>query len=366
MKIQTTKSKIHSNIAKAEKITGKNATLPVLSCIILEAKGSSLVIRSTNLDLGIEISIPVKVQEEGVVAIPGNLLLSYISYLAEDDVITLESQNGNLLITSNKHETNIKAVAEEDFPNIPRLGGDKKFTIAATDLLVGLKSVWYASSTSSMKPELSSVYLYPEGNFIVFVATDSFRLAEKRIRVKNSEGFENILIPFKNVNEIIRVLDNVHDDVEVTFESNQISLESSGTYLLSRIVDGSFPDYGQIIPKDNTSEVIVLKHDLTQALRLSNVFSDKFNQISMVVRPDDSIFEIQSKNIDKGENKNVIQATLRGDSVEMRFNHKYIVDSFSSIDSDSLVLSFSGSQKPMVVRGVNDASFLYLVMPMNK
>lgn len=366
MKITCSKGKLQSVITKAEKITGKNSTLPVLSCLVLEAKGSSLFIRSTNLDLGIEIKIPVKVEKEGVVAIPGSLFVQYISNTGDDENITLESIKENLSVTSSKNETIIKALSHEDFPTIPHIENTNTCIILSQPLVHGLKSVWYSASVSSMKPELSSVYLYPKENSLMFVATDSFRLAEKRIETKELENFESVLIPFRNVSEIIRVFDDVEGDVEVRFGSGQVAFVYDGIYLVSRIVDGTFPDYEQIIPKNNTTEVIILKQDLTQALKLSNIFSDNFNQVTMVVRPSDGIFEIRSKNIDKGENKNLVNGTLRGEDIEISFNHKYLSDSFASINSDSLTLMFNGNTKPVVMKGVGDPSFLYLTMPLNK
>lgn len=366
MKIECSKNRLREIVSKAEKITGKNATLPVLSCVILEAKNSKLIIQATNLELGIEIITPVKVFKEGIVAVPGSLLISYISSLSHDGPITLETIDGTLLMTNQTNETKIKTLNPEDFPAIAHLSSEKKFKLSAKDLVVGLKSVWYAASVSSMKPELSSVYIYPEGNHIVFVATDSFRLAEKKVRVEGGVEFENILVPFKNVSELIRVLEGAETHVEVTFDNNQVSFEFDGTYVLSRIVDGTFPDYKQIIPKSKNTDVVVLKQDLLQALKVSNIFSDNFNKVTFMVKPSDGVFEIFSKNIDKGENRNMVQGTLEGDDVTINFNQKYIVDCFNSLDSDSLALSFDGVSKPMVIRGVRDGSFMYLVMPMNK
>lgn len=366
MKFICSKEKLHNLVSKAEKISGKNSTLPVLSCVLLEAKENHLIIRSTNLDIGIEATIPAKVEQDGVVAIPGGLLLQYLSNIGGDENIAVEIVNKNILLTSAKSEATIKTIPHEDFPTIPKIETGKSCKISAHSLVQGLKSVWYSASISSMKPELSSVYLFPKDNNLMFVATDSFRLAEKKIDVKEIEAFESVLVPFKNVSEVIRIFDNHVGDIEIIFDDGQVAFVQEGIYLVSRIVDGNFPDYKQIIPKENTTEVIVLKQDLIQALKLSNIFSDKFNQVHMTIRPDDKVFEIASKNVDKGENKNNVESTLRGESIEISFNHKYLGDAFSSINSDNLILMFNGANRPMVMRGVNDQSFMYLVMPLNR
>lgn len=366
MKIVCSKEKVQAVVGKADRITSKNATLPVLSCILLEAKGSKLYIRSTNLDLGLEAALPVKVEKEGVVAVPGGLFVQFLANVPDHETITLEVHNQNLTITSSHNETTIKALSHEDFPTIPQLDAAQTCKISAPLFIHGLKSVWYSASVSSMKPELSSVYLYPQDGHLVFVATDSFRLAEKRIEAKEVDQFESVLIPHRNVSEIVRVFDDIQADIEVRFDSGQVAFVYDGVYLVSRIVDGNFPDYRQIIPKDNTTEVTVLKQDLVQALKLSNLFSDSFNQVTMSIRPNDGVFELTSKNVDKGENRNVVDATLRGDTVDISFNHKYVSDAFGSINADSIVLMFNGKTKPVVIRGVNDPTFLYLVMPLNK
>jgi DNA polymerase-3 subunit beta len=366
MKIECLKEKLNSAVSKAEKVTGKNLTLPVLSCLYLEAKNNSLKIKATNLDLGIEITIPVKVVEEGIVAVPGGILNSYISNLSNDKNIKLEVVDGNLSVYGAKSSTVIKSFAHEDFPLIPSVSNEKSFKINTLDIVKGLKSVWYSSSTSSMKPELSSVYVYNNEEGLVFAATDSFRLAEKKVKVKNLKDFGQLLIPFKNVAEIIRVLEGISDEISIAFDNNQVSFTYDGLYLTSRIIDGTFPDYKQVVPKEWKTEVIVLKQDLMNAMKIANIFSDNFNQINIKALPSKKTFELTTKNSNIGENLNKIDANLSGEDIEINFNYKYITDCFQSIDSDSVSLDFNGLNRPIVIKGVSDNSFLYLVMPMNK
>jgi DNA polymerase-3 subunit beta len=175
------------------------------------------------------------------------------------------------------------------------------------------------------------------------------------------------LIPFKNIPDIIRVLENIKDPVSVLLNKNLISFSTSSIYLVSRLIDGVFPDYRQIIPKTFNTEVIILKQDLINTLKVSNIFSDKFNQVHLTIDPKTKIFKVQTKNSDIGENSTSVDASLNGDPIEINFNYKYIADCFQSIDADSLSLQFSGNNKPMVIRPVSgDQSFMYLAMPMNR
>lgn len=365
MKIEVNKERISSAVSKAEKITSKNSSLPVLSCVILEARNNSLYISSTNLDISIEIEISAKVSEEGTLAIPGSILAQYLSNLNKtESVLNLHDQNKNLYITSKNTESVILTTPYEDFPTITKTKQENSFKIKAQDLIEGFKSVWYSASISNIKPELSSVYIYPEGEDICFVATDSFRLAEKKIKIGKTEGFEPILIPYKNVTEIARVIEDVTENVELTFNEDLIIVKASGLYLVSRIVDGVFPDYKQIIPKDEKTTVSLLKEDFVQATKISSIFSDNYNKAEIVVSPKDGVFEISTKNKDKGETINRIKTSAEGDAIRIGFNFKYINDCLSSIKSDTLKFIFNGPEKPLIITGGKDGSFRYLVMPM--
>jgi len=366
MNIECIKEKLSYTVLKAERITGKNITLPILSCVLLEAHDSTLTIKATNLDLGMEVSIPVKVIKPGRVAVPGSILSNFISNITNDKNITLEVVGENLKVSTKHNHSIIKSFPTDDFPNIPKVSKENSFTFNVPGLLKGFRSVMYSASVSTIRPVLSSVFLCSEEEGVVFVATDSFRLAEKRMVVKKHKNFNQILIPFKNTGEIIRTLEDIKDDVVVCLNENQISFSYNDLYITSRVIDGVFPDYKQIIPKETKTEVIVLKQDLISGLRISNVFSDKFSQVTFNIKPKEKVFEIVTKNIDIGENTNNIDAVVKGDELSVNFNYKYIIDCFQSIDSDSVSLSFSDSNKPMVVRGVGDGTFLYLVMPMNK
>jgi DNA polymerase-3 subunit beta len=367
MNLEVNKERLNNAVIKAERVTGKNSSLPVLSCIILEAKGGTLKVKSTNLDIALELDVPAKISNEGVVAVTGNILSSYLSSLGKSEsVLNLHLQNENLYISSKNSETVVRAILHEDFPEITKNNEPANFKIKPEDLISGLQSVWYSASVSNIKPELSSVYIYPDGEDMFFVATDSFRLAEKSVKIGNTEGFESVLIPYRNTTEIAKIIEDIEGELEVTFAEDQIIFKAPGMYLLSRIVDGVFPDYKQIIPNSESTVVTLLKEDFNQSMKVSNVFSDNFNQATMTVSPADDVFEISTKNKDRGESINKIKVKAEGETLKISFNFKYINDCLSSIKSDSLKFVFNGPGKPLIISGTKDGSFRYLVMPMNK
>ncbi len=365
MNINTTAKKIKQAINFTEKITGKNLTLPILSSILIIASGKTLKFRSTNLNLGIEVDIPVKVVKDGVVAVRGDVLSQIFSTIQDNEDIELKQENDNLLIVTKNNQLLIKSNSYEDFPTIPVVSGDKHI-LNSKKIVEGIKSVVYSCSISEIKPEMASVYIYSDDGNLVFVATDSFRLAEKKIKSKHSTDFSPILIPFKNINEILRILESTSEDIECVTSKNQISFMFDGIYITSRLIDGVFPDYKQIIPKNFTTEVVLLRQDFLNALKISNIFSDKFNQITFNIDPKSKTCELNARNNDIGENKTKIDATIEGEPISMSFNYKYIIDCFQSINQDSLTLKFNGSNKPLIIKGGSDQTFIYLVMPMNR
>ena len=362
MHIACIKEKLEEALVKAEKVTGKNVTLPVLKSFYLKAEKNTLIVRTTNLDLGVEIKVPVKVIKEGVVAVGADVLRSYITNLSGVASLTLKLEDTVLLVSSDHTKTKIKTEQHSDFPSLPVVESDSKIILPVDSLILGIKSVIYSSAVTSMKPELSSVLMYSDGTSLIFVATDSFRLAEKRVALEKAVEIESILIPFKNASDIVRLLDGVSGDIELVAKETQMSLQGSGLYITSRVVDGSFPDYGQIIPKEYATEAVVLKEDLIAGLKLANIFSDKFNQITFSITEGD--IALTTQNVDKGENTTHVKASLTGGDIDITFNHRYIFDSFQSIKTDSVSLWFTPG-KPLVIRGVGDSSFLYLVMPIN-
>jgi len=162
------------------------------------------------------------------------------------------------------------------------------------------------------------------------------------------------------------VFEDIEGDVEISFTKNQISFNYDNIYLTSRIIEGVFPDYNQLIPKEHSTEVVVLLDDLINIFKIINIFSNKFNQVNFNIDPEKKIFEMKSKSDEVGENVNNVSAALSGEALSINFNYKYIIDSFQSIVTDSVILQFNGLSKPLVIRGVSDNQFLYLVMPMNK
>ncbi|PIR44621.1 MAG: DNA polymerase III subunit beta [Candidatus Vogelbacteria bacterium CG10_big_fil_rev_8_21_14_0_10_51_16] len=374
MRVECIKEKLRAAIVSAERATGKNLALPVLSSILLEAREKSLRVRATNLEIGVEINIPAKVLEAGTIAVSGALLNNFLGLVADGDVLKLEAVKGNLTVATRATNSIVKGVPADDFPTIPRVNGAGSFSLSSEHLVAGLKATVYSAALSDMKPEISSVHCYVDENEIVFVATDSFRLAEKRFSIgkdtRLSEDNEplSIIIPYRNVLEIIRLFESVVGKVAVQYSKHQISLtsEDEGVYVTSRLVSGLFPNYQQILVKEKTTEIVVAKQQLLSALKLTNIFADKLNQVTFKVIPGDGLCEVSSQSGDVGESASRLEATVEGEDITIGFNNRYILDCFSSIEEEMLSLALNGPNRPLTIRGMGDPTFFYLVMPLQR
>lgn len=365
MRLTTIKDKILNSSLIVERITGKKESLPILSCILLEAD-KELTLKATNLEAGIEINIHSDIEERGVVAVPAQVLTQTLKSVRGDKV-TLKTQNGNLIIESTGSKTLIKAIPHDEFPML-RLKTESKGTpIQRTYLLKGIQGVLYAASPSMIRPELGSIYISIKDSEIYFVATDSFRLAERVIKGVSSRSAEEILIPLKHASELSHVLERISDeDVELIADESHLTVMAGKITFTSRVVAGNFPNYKEIIPRSFASEATILKNDFAEALRKGRVFSGSEQNIGLHLYPKKKIFTATAQSPDVGEMSDSLDAASTGEDVDINFNIGYLADCIASIESDSLTLGFSGAGKPLVIRGIADAGFTYLVMPLNR
>jgi DNA polymerase-3 subunit beta len=365
MILETTVEKLIPLLDCANRITARNSTLAALSNILIIVSGNTLKVRSTNLSLGIELEMPIKKEKDGIVAIDGKVLVEFLNTLPKNSKIKISALESTLTVTTDKNRTTIKIHPSDDFPTLPAVSG-VEVSIPKNEFIRGVKMTAFSAALSDIKPEISSVYVVAEKNSLVFAATDSFRLAEKKEVLNKTAEFSPVIIPYKNIIEIARVIEGISGDLKVVIGENQISFSGPSVYITSRIISGSFPDYKQIIPKGFATEAIVLKQDILNVLKSANIFSDKFNQITLNVSPDKKKLECLSKNTDIGEFSGVLDSALSGDEVSISVNQRYFMDCLALIPQDSISIGLNGSNRPVVIRGVSDTSFTYLLMPMNR
>lgn len=371
---------MHATINKQEllfaldlvvKTSTKHQTLPVLQCVLMEAKkGGGLTLTTNNLELGVSVSLSCTVDETFNVAVPALIFQQTIN-LVDDSDITLVLEKEVLKIKTKRGNTSIKPLPHDEFPKIPTLDS-KKQSVNGKLLALCIKTAAFAVSQSSIKPELGSVYLHQsKEHSVTAVATDSFRLVEKTVSQKSLVLEHPILIPHKNALEIARILDTIEEDPVFMVSENQCALLFSSKnnktiYVTSRLTEGSFPDYKQIIPKEYTTHATILKNDLLHALKTTNIFTNKFLQVGVALDPKKGTLTLSADNGEVGTTNETIKADISGSDLALSFNQRYLIEPLQHFSDDSLTLHFAGVGRPMVMEGVNETSLRYLVMPMNR
>lgn len=365
MKFECDIEQLRSAVGLAARFVERRANLPVLGSILITADGNQLVLKATNLECGVEISLPAKISTGGIVAIPGGVLYGFLGN-ARGKNISAALTREILVLDTERAKASIKTISHDDFPALPRVSAEKSFTAKASDLTRALRSVVFCASTSAVKPELQSVLLYADGGKLISVATDSFRLAEKVVPLRGNTSVPQLLLPARNAAELMRILETMSGDVEIYYNENQLSTHVDNVYYTSRLVDGTFPNYRQIVPKSFSTEAIALREDIGVALKSLSVFSDKFAHVSLSIEPSKKMITLTSRNPDVGEQTSMVRATIKGDEVAVSFNGRYLGDSLQSIAGESVRLHSNGPGKPMLIKDAADDSFFYLAMPMNR
>ncbi len=343
----------------------KSGTLPALSSILLIAGDDGIKLRATNLETGIDLKIEGEHKSDGVVAIPATLLQQIAGSLTQDGTVALEHSGDVVTLSSGMGKSTIKTVPYDDFPSIPFPENPKNRIVLPGVLLKNLfTSIASCASTSTVRPELASIYLSIEGGVMTAVATDSFRLAEKKVPLTNKGTQGKLLIPAKNALDIAQALPD--DEIIMSFDEHQCAFVSTSGMMVSRLTNAVYPDYRQIIPKESVVEAIVLRKDFETALKRTTIFSDAFQKVKVSFDPKKHTFSFFARNSDIGEATETLSAQVSGSALDLSFNHRYLAAVLSLTTAESLSVVAAGIGRPLIIKGVGDTSLLYLVSPMNQ
>jgi DNA polymerase-3 subunit beta len=343
----------------------KNTTLPVLTSILIVAGNEGIKLRATNLEIGIDFKLTGKVIHEGVVAIPATILQQIASSFTQEGVVTIEHSGDIVSIKSGTGKSSIKTIPYDDFPSIPFPENAKnRMVINGAVIKNVFNTVAPCASSSTVRPELASLYLGIEGGVLTTVATDSFRLVEKKIPLINKGLQGKFLIPAKNALDISQALPD--EDTIITFDENQCAFINPRGMIVSRLTNAVYPDYRQIIPKESIVEATVLRKDFETTLKRTIIFSDSFQKIKILFDPKKNVLSFFARNADIGESIETIHARLSGNMLEISFNHRYLSAILALTQTESISFSSAGIGRPLTIKGVGDTSLLYLVSPMNQ
>ncbi len=380
MKVIVLKENLNTGINIVARASGKNLTLPVLNNILISAEKNFLNLSATDLELGIKYWILTKIEKEGKITIPSKVLSSFVNFLPNEK-LTLESKNQVLYISSENYKTQIKGQTAEEFPIIPKIEDKNSIELNCALFCEGLSQVVDFSIPNQTRPELSGVYLNFQKDKLQLAATDSFRLAEKNLYFEKNNQRSTIhtqqisfILPQKTTREIINILSDKKGKLKLYYSSNQVLFEYSmeetphpQIEIVSRLIEGDYPDYQGIIPKKYQAQVVLSKNDLLNQIKAASIFSGKSNEVKIKVDSKRGGVEIISQNPEYGENRSFLRGNLdyKGAAKEMEvsFNYRFLVDGLLNIPTPKVVFELNGEDGPAVLKPESDQNYIYVVMP---
>ena len=370
MKIKILKENLKLALSACERITKKATSLPILNNILLKVKGNFLEITSTNLNTTLQWWILTKVEKEGVTTIPANFFLNFIN-LISDNKLEIESKNNNIFIISENQKNQIQGQNPDEFPIIPKIEKDISYELPTSFLKEGLEQVIEIPSPSQIRPEISGIYFsFKKGNLSI-ASTDSFRLGEKKIKIKEFEKDIDFIIPQEGAREILNILSQVEEENFKCYPtSNQIlfeflSKETSRPQIniISRLIEGEYPNYQDIIPKKTITKIQVKKEEFKNQIKKAGLFSGKIMEVKLTSLPKEKKLKIFSQSPEIGENEAKMPSIIEGEEVEVSFNYKFLIDGLNNLKSSEIILELSADDGPGILKPVGDDSYLYILMP---
>ncbi len=369
MKIICTQKNLINSLTKVSNIVGKNVSLPILNNILLVAKNGVIKLISTNLDIGIKTILRGKIETEGEITIPAKLFVDYISLLDSDNIV-LEKKDETLLIKTEEKETIIKGQAADEYPIVPELDIENGIKPDVNEFKNALTQVLFAASYDDTRQELSGVFFSSDGKKLTMVATDSYRLAEKKIDLtkENKQNIKfNKIIPIRVLHEIIRNLNNEDISFELIFNDNQVVFKFNETIIISRLIEGNYPDYKEIIPNEYKTKIVIDKTEIINNIKATSLFSKVgINDILLEFNNKNNEIKISAVNVQLGESKSVIKTKIEGENNSAVFNYKYLLDGLQNIKTKNIIMELVSSESPVVLRPENETDYLYLIMPIRK
>ena len=361
MKVTVNQKNLRKALNLVERMVSRNVALPILSNVLLKTENGRLRISATNLEMGMNYLIGAKIEEVGDIAIPARIFSDFVGTV-DEDVITLTTKNNSLMVNSKKYKTQILGFDTKEYPIIPKVKEVGVCTIPARQLATALSQVVDSISLSESRLELAGLYVHFSTQNMTFAATDSFRLVERVVPIVCSKDV-NVIIPRNTVTELIRVAGDVEGDITIHVADNQISFVSDDCEMVSRLIDGKYPDYKRVIPEKFVSKTLVAKADLEKNARLAGLFSSSISDIRLSC--DASGMHMVAKNSDRGEAQVDVEALLKNDPFEVAVNYHYLLDGLKVVPSDKVVVEFTGAGSPLVLKPADEhTQLVYLIMPL--
>ncbi|MFY9457946.1 MAG: DNA polymerase III subunit beta [Candidatus Spechtbacterales bacterium] len=372
MKFICTQQNFCQGLSIAEKVIGKNFALPILQNILINCEKNTgrIKLSSTDLEMGIEVIIPSKIEEEGSVAIPAKLISGFVRNLP-DEKIDFSGKSNKILIQCANYKSTIKGQDSKEFPLIPQDKNADAVTLKIEDFISGISRVINSVSLLDIKPEISGVFVQFREEDTCFAATDSFRLAEKSIKNSKKNTFiDKTIIPRRACDVIMRVFGDAKDSIGIEINENQITIKNSPQdptspkiRFVSKIIEGDYPNYEQIIPSNFTTTIKAPKDELIRHIKTAGLFSNKIHEVVLQSNAKKQQLEIMSEDAEHGDHYSVLPCKIQGNDEKVVLNYEYLLDGMQGLLSPTVSLKMNQANTPIMVSSPEDEGFRYLLMP---
>ncbi len=375
--------KLKKAVLKIERVVSKQTTLPILGNILIKAKDGRLLLSATNLEIAVQVFITAKIEKEGEFTIPGRILAGFLGVI-NDEKITIELKKEELLVKSKKHNIKIKGLDAKDFPIIPQKNKDNFFEIKTENLNRAINGLLISVAHNDTRQELNGIFIEFNKNNLTMASTDSFRLTEVILPIENKN--EELYEEFKEKNKAIIIpanllleLQKIDEEERVGFliEQNQLFISTENILIVSRIINGNYPEYSQILPKKYEIKTTISKDKLIKAIQISSlVVNNQNGEIKINSIKDKKEIIISAQSIDSGENISKITAEINGPDFEVIFNYRYLLEGLNSslFDDERIVISLNQQKSPVrfslenkkEINNNKKIKFIYVIMPIIK
>lgn len=366
MKFTLPKSRLGQYLQYILQVVPSKSTLPILANILVEALENKLKISATDLDISITASIDCTVAKKGAAAVPARILFEIIKELPESE-ITVETVGSRVELKVPNGSYKIASVPPEDFPKLPAVNTKKEIRIGSTELVNMIRKTTFACSDDETRPALNGVLWQTKGEKMQMVATDGHRLAKMATENKRLKGmYEDVIVPPKVLNLIPKLATGENQEIGIIFGENNIIFNLGDLVLMSRLLEGPYPNFEQVIPSQSDKKLVVSRDDLAGAVRRVSILSNALtHQVKFALK--DNNLTLSTTNADVGgEGKEVLECDFTGEAIELGYNANYITEILSKIDSEEVVFELSSPVSAGVLYSpqVAKEDFLCLVMPL--
>jgi len=370
VKLSCNRRMLHEALQHVTRVVSGRTTLPILSNVLLEAAGDRLRVVAYDMEIGAQSAVPIEVEEEGALTVPARTLGDVVASLP-DATVEIRSEDRNLLgLVCGRSEYTINGLPADEYPALPDVPGDVSFELTQEAMRDLVRATIFAASSDETRAILTGVLLTRDENGVKMVATDSYRLAVKTAPLKaeksgsGEEGWQ-VIIPARALQELNRMLEPADEEtpVKVSAGEQQIRFEVGPYMLVSRLIEGQFPNYERVIPAEVDRKVVVNREDLQGAIKRAAIVA-RAEASKLVFRTQEGVLTITAESGDVGRAHEELAAKVEGDEIEIAFNAEYLADVLGVIGSDSVVWELTGPLSSGLIKGSDDPDYLYVVMPM--